>query len=123
MTTTQMHRVLAALVLAFALAACGGSGGSSSASSGSGGESAQPGAVTIADLAYDPADLSVATGTQVTWTNDDDATHTVTFDDSSVESSGQMKKGDTFSATFDEAGTYSYVCAVHPDMKAKVTVQ
>lgn len=123
MTTSRIFRVLAALTMVLALAACGSSGDGSAAASGGDGEtSAAPAAVTIDNLEYSPADLEVAAGTEVTWTNDDKAPHTVTFDHDAVSSSDEMATGDTFSATFDEAGTYDYICAIHPDMKAKVTV-
>ena len=122
MTTSRIFHVLAALVLVLALAACGGSGDSSAAASDTGEAAAEPASVTIDDLAYSPGDLSVSPGTEVTWTNDDEAPHTVTFDDDAAESSGELKTGDTYSVTFDEAGTYSYICAIHPDMKAAVSV-
>ena len=67
--------------------------------------------------------MKVAAGSTVTWTNDDDAPHTVTFDGDAVEDSGELAKGDTFEATFDEPGSYSYVCAIHPKMTATVTVE
>ena len=79
--------------------------------------------MTIDDLKYAPADATVAAGSEVTWTNNDEAPHTVTFDGDAVKSSGELKTGDTFSTTFADAGTYSYLCAIHPDMKGKVTVQ
>ena len=123
MNNTTTLRVLAALALTLSLAGCGGSGEDSAASSEAGGSSAESAAVTIADLAYSPAEISVAAGSEVTWTNDDKAPHTVTFDDEGVDSSEELKTGDTFSTSFDEAGTYAYTCAIHPDMKATVTVQ
>lgn len=126
MTPFTIFRVLSVLLVAFVLAACGGGGSTGSDSpvaSGSGEASAAAGEVTIADLKYDPANLEVAAGTEVTWTNDDDAPHTVSFDDDAVTDSEELAKGDTFSVTFDEAGEFSYVCAIHPDMKATVTVQ
>ena len=123
MNNSPTFRVLAALALTLTLAGCGGSGEDSAASSDAAGSSAEPGAVTIADLTYSPADLAVAAGSEVTWTNDDTAPHTVTFDDDGVESSEELKTGDSFSTTFEAAGTYAYTCAIHPDMKATVTVQ
>lgn len=123
MKTFTGFRVLAALGLSLALVGCGGSGGDSAASTQSSGGVAQPATVTIDDLKYMPDDVTVAAGGQVSWTNEDDAPHTVTFEDDTVTSSEEMKQGDTFTTTFDQAGTYAYVCAIHPDMKAKVTVQ
>lgn len=79
-------------------------------------------AIAIRDFAFNPGDL-VTTGGKVTWTNADDAPHTVTFDDSSLQSSGNLAKGQTFSATFAGTATYSYKCTIHPSMTGKITVK
>lgn len=121
MTTSRTLHVLAAFLLVPALAACGGSADGSAAASDAGGAAAAP-AVTIDDMAFSPADLTVAVGTEVTWSNDDDAPHTVTFDGDAPDSSGQLETGDTYSVTFEQAGTYRYICAIHPDMTATVSV-
>ena len=77
--------------------------------------------VTIDNFAFSPATLDVAAGTTVTWTNKQDVTHTVTADDGSFDS-GNIASGDTFSHTFDSAGTIAYHCAIHPTMKASIVV-
>ncbi len=68
--------------------------------------------VTIVNFAFDSAELTVAPGTTITWTNEDGAPHTVTADDGAFDS-GNMNTGDTFSFTFEEPGTYPYFCAYH----------
>lgn len=78
-------------------------------------------AVTIVDFDFDPAEISVATGDTVTWTNTDSATHTVKIDER--DSSGNLSQEDTFEATFDEAGSFSYACEIHSDMTGTVTVE
>jgi plastocyanin len=79
--------------------------------------------VEIADLAFAPEELSVAVGTEVTWVNNDpDLPHTATSDDD-VFDSGNLTEGDEFSFTFDEAGTFSYFCQVHPTMRGTVVVE
>ncbi len=65
--------------------------------------------------------LTVPVGTTVTWKNEDSMTHTVTATDNSFDS-GDLEQGATFSFTFTKAGTYSYVCQLHPNMKGTVTV-
>src|SRR2546423_890042 len=79
--------------------------------------------VMIENYQFTPAALAVHVGDTVTWTNMDDAPHTVTTSSGPVKiSSPTLNKGDTFSFTFTQAGTYQYYCAVHPEMKASVTV-
>lgn len=79
--------------------------------------------VAIENYAFSPAALTVAAGTKVTWTNKDTAPHTVTVSSGPVKfSSPSLQKGDTYTFTFTAAGTYSYYCAVHPSMVAKVVV-
>ncbi len=79
--------------------------------------------VTIRDFAFDPPDLSVSVGTTVTWTNEDGTTHTVTGTDSGGPiASRDLGRGDTYSVTFSEVGTYHYICSIHTTMTGTVTV-
>lgn len=78
-------------------------------------------AVTIQGFAFDPPAISVAVGGEVTWTNADPAPHTVTADDGSFDS-GPKDLGGTFSATFDQPGSFPYHCEIHPTMTGTVTV-
>lgn len=91
----------------------------SAPASGAGGGSST---VEIKDFTFTPSPISVAAGTTVQWTNADSAPHTVTFDDASITSSGNLNQGQMHSATFASAGTFSYKCAIHPSMKGEVTV-
>jgi plastocyanin len=139
MTRSLRHLAVTAAVAALLVTACGSSDSGSStgtvSGSGSGDRSygapeettaaaaapAGDGAVTIKDFAFDPGDASVAVGTAVTWTNDDDATHRIKSGDGSFDSE-DLKKGSTFEHTFDTAGTFEYVCGIHPSMKGTITV-
>ncbi len=78
-------------------------------------------AVVIVDFAFGPRALEVPVGGTVTWTNDDAFDHTVRDADGGFDS-GPMAEADTFEFTFDAAGTYEYMCAIHPSMTATVTV-
>jgi plastocyanin len=81
-------------------------------------------AVDIKGNAYVPPSLTVPLGSTVTWTNSDEAPHTVTSAAGGSElKSPTLQKGGKFSHMFHSAGTFSYYCAVHPDMKGTVTVQ
>jgi plastocyanin len=77
--------------------------------------------VQIVNFAFAPASIQVPAGTQVTWTNQDTAPHTVTFT-ASKSGSSTLQQGQTFSYTFKTPGTYAYYCAVHPYMTATVIV-
>ena len=86
-----------------------------------GGRDAAPGSVQIADFAFSPRDVEVASGTEVTWSNEDPSAHTVTADDGAFDS-GTMDPGARFAFRFDEPGTYDYSCLIHPTMRASVRV-
>jgi amicyanin len=80
-------------------------------------------AVNIAQFAFSPASLSVKVGTTVTWTNNDSEPHTVTSTNNSGPlKSPAMKSGDTYTFTFTTAGTFDYLCTIHPFMTATVVV-
>jgi plastocyanin len=78
--------------------------------------------VAIRNFAYVPPALSVVSGTAITWTNGDDVQHTVTADDGHSFDSNLLSKGQAFQLTAPAPGTYPYHCAVHPFMKATLTV-
>jgi plastocyanin len=78
--------------------------------------------VSIYNMSFASKNISVAKGTTVTWTNDDDMQHTVTADDNSFTSPA-LKVGDTYTHTFDNIGTISYHCSFHTGMKGSVAVK
>jgi len=79
--------------------------------------------IIIEGFRYLPTNLNVKVGTTVTWKNNDTAPHTVTsLDRVKTLDSDDLAQGDTFSFTFDTPGIYEYFCAIHPNMKATVTV-
>ena len=65
--------------------------------------------VSIADFAFQPADLTVGIGDTVVWTNNDLYPHTVTASDNSFDS-GNLTNGATFAHVFTEASDHAYVC-------------
>lgn len=79
--------------------------------------------VTIDNFAFSPTNLTVKVGTTITWTNKDPVGHSVLAVDDSWGSTNIMKTGQTYSYTFIKAGSYPYRCAVHPEMKATITVE
>ena len=79
--------------------------------------------IDIKNYAFVPASTTVAVGTKVTWVNEDTVPHTATTTSGPASfDSGQVAPGASYSAIFETAGTYSYYCADHPNMKATITV-
>jgi len=78
--------------------------------------------VTIANFAFVPKSITVAPGETVTWTNKDSTTHTVTEDKGAWDSKN-LAVGATFQHKFDQAGTFSYHCAIHASMTGTVVVK
>ncbi|MDT4917182.1 MAG: hypothetical protein QOH89_1882 [Pseudonocardiales bacterium] len=122
-----------ALTLAVvALTAC------SSSTSGGGPSDTNGTVISLKSLMFNPGDITVKAGTEVTWRNDEPITHTVTsgevtgLDKTTGLRTGQKPdglfdeklsgNGDTFSYTFTKAGTYSYYCDIHFGMNAKIIV-
>lgn len=126
-------RIARLVALAFAVilatAACSGASSptpAATAGQASGAASAAPSsgtgnAVSIAGFNFQPATITISAGTTVTWTNNDNASHTVTADDGSF-SSDRLASGATFSHTFATAGTFTYHCSIHSSMKGTVIV-
>ncbi|MEV0907045.1 cupredoxin domain-containing protein [Streptomyces hokutonensis] len=80
--------------------------------------------VLMKGYAFSPAALTITAGTTVTWTNEDTAPHDVKTTSGPVAiHSPMLSKGQSWSFTFTTAGSYGYVCTVHPGMTARMTVQ
>jgi len=77
--------------------------------------------LNIQNFAYQPANIQVRAGTTVTWTNQDNVPHSVTFKNG-MKDSGLLNQGQSLSYIFNTPGTYQYYCTVHPNMVATVTV-
>jgi plastocyanin len=78
--------------------------------------------VKIDNFSFGPVLLTVAVGTEVTWTNRDDIPHTIVADDKTFKSKA-LDTDETFSYTFDKPGTYPYFCSIHPHMTGRIVVQ
>jgi len=70
---------------------------------------------------FDPKTIEVKAGDTVTWTNDDNFTHTVQVDG---QEDHKVERGESVSISFDTPGTYHYVCTLHKrDMDGEVIVK
>lgn len=78
--------------------------------------------VSIVNMSFTPASITVSPGTTVKWNNNDNMTHTVTGDDKSFDS-GDISAGSSFARMFSVAGTYAYHCTIHPSMTGTVVVK
>ncbi len=78
--------------------------------------------VEISNFAYSPKVIEVKVGTTVTWTNKDGVKHDVKSDNGNTLDGPLLAKGETWSYTFEEAGTFDYHCSPHPYMKGSVIV-
>jgi plastocyanin len=78
--------------------------------------------VSIANFTFVPAEITIAPGESVTWTNDDGAPHGLEYADG-APGTNLLLPGASFSRQFDQPGTYDYSCAVHPYMTGRVVVR
>jgi plastocyanin len=129
--------VLLVLLAAFALfaAACGGGddgddgngeggGTSEPAGGGDGGGSTATLSVDAVDFGFEPADLDVEPGAEVTVTfsNTGEAPHTMTAD--TVGLNIEADPGATAEGTFTapDSGSIDFQCTIHPDMQGTISV-
>jgi plastocyanin len=132
--------LIACLALGLVVAGCGGDddddegggggsgGGAATQEQGGGGGGGGGAEVSMKDIQFHPADVTIKAGQTVTWTNDEAVAHDVDGSGQGVNFSsgpvGGMNEGDTFKFTFDKPGKYDYVCRVHaPGMAGTVTVK
>ena len=88
---------------------------------GTGAHKSASASVTMGDLFFSPASVTVAVGDTVTWSNTGQAPHNATADDGSFKTP-DLSHGESASHTFTSAGTFSYICTIHPQMKGAVRV-
>jgi plastocyanin len=77
--------------------------------------------VDIDDHAFDPAQRNIAPGTRVMFINNDTEPHTATADNGLFDT-GELEPGDSSWVSFEGAGTVTYHCELHPDMKGSIVV-
>ena len=109
----------------FLLAAAGALAATLFAAGCGGTSTSEPVATTEVSMAksyrFEPETIQIETGQTVTWTNDDNFTHTVQVDG---QKDHKLGRGERVSITFEEPGTYQYVCTLHrQDMDGEVIVR
>jgi len=64
----------------------------------------------------------VLVGDTIVWTNKDMVPHTVT-DTNGAFDSGELAPGKSWSLVAKKPGAYRYLCSLHPNMQAALTVK
>jgi len=77
--------------------------------------------VSAVDFGYMPSQVQVHAGQTVAWTNDGNESHDVTSDDDDWHS-GQLFPTVSYRHVFGFAGTFTYHCSIHLDMRGSITV-
>jgi plastocyanin len=79
--------------------------------------------IIIDNMSFNPISLVVKKGTKVTWTNQDSTPHSIKGSESNAAMmSGTLQNGDSYDVTFNEVGSFSYMCGIHPSMSGNVVV-
>ena len=104
------------LTAALILPGCGDGGGS-------GGGGAAKRTVSMKDLRFHPATLSIRPGQTVTWRNDEAVDHNVVATKGAEFRSRAFGSGRTYRFTARRAGVVQYVCTLHPGMEGTLLVR
>lgn len=78
--------------------------------------------VKISGFAFGPGKHTSTVGQPVTWINEDASPHQITIV-KSKERSPILLQGQSHAMGFNEAGTYDYICGLHPAMKGTIEVR
>lgn len=86
--------------------------------------------IKLSEISFKPKEVLIAKGTKITWVNDDSVEHYVNTDSHPAhtyykeQNSKSLKRGETYSITFDKTGIYPYHCSAHADqMTGNVLVE
>jgi len=79
--------------------------------------------VFIINFSYMPSTITIDRGETIIWINKDSDEHSVTSDSGRELNSSFLSKNESYSHTFNRAGTYSYHCTPHLYMKGTVIVK
>jgi plastocyanin len=121
-----MRRLTPLAILVLALAACGDTSTEDATTDAAVDCDANPGetvTVDIPEFAFDPTPVEVNACDSVVWENTHDQAHTSTGKGDKAWSTDNLAPGSTSEPVlFGEAGTFTYICALHPFMEGTVDV-
>jgi plastocyanin len=120
----MVRKVVASCGVVLALVALGGCGDDDDAGA------AAPAAdecadvtVDIGDFRFEPDPVQVDACDSVVWANTHDQAHTSTGNGDQSWTTGSLAPGaESEPVRFDDTGTFTYICALHPFMTGEVTV-
>ena len=81
----------------------------------------KPNEIIIDNFAFNPLELTISSGTTITWKNNHNVNHIIVSQN--LFESKTLKKGDEFAFTFNTPGEYNYYCSIHPSMRGRIIVK
>ncbi|MEO6406464.1 MAG: cupredoxin domain-containing protein [Ferruginibacter sp.] len=120
MKSLSMKLLYAVVFLVLLNVSCSKSDNNPGTGGGGGGATSTP--VSILVMSYSPSTVTVKTGTVVKWTNTDATSHTVTSDNGTTFSSGNIAAGAVFNYTTAATGNFPYHCTIHGVLMAGTLV-
>ena len=78
--------------------------------------------IVIDNFTFSPTPFKVKVGTTVTWVNHDDIPHSIVCLDLKVKSH-PLDTDETFACKIEQAGTFEYICGLHPHMHGQLVVE
>ncbi len=125
----RLTLVFGLVALAAVLAACSGASAAPATPADPGTPSGAAVSISAKDMKFSPSQVSVKAGAtfSIDFDNQDGAPHNIAISDASGAS---VSKGEivsskkvTYTVPALAAGTYPFICEVHPDMKGTITAQ
>lgn len=119
---TKFYAFLTLLIVLIGINSCSKSNNDVPPGGNPGGTTPGTNEVWMQNTTFVPATKTITKGTTITWTNKDASAHDVNSG-SGIFTSPSMGQNATFSYTFLNAGTFTYVCDFHPGMSGTIIVQ
>jgi plastocyanin len=126
---SRLTSILGLVALAAVLAACSGASAAPATPGPSTGSTGDTTSITAKDMQFVEKDVTVKAGTAfaIAFDNKDGAPHNIAISDSAggkvFEGSIVSGQAVTYSIPSLAAGTYTFICQVHPDMKGTITAK
>lgn len=108
---TQRRTILRAIGAGLVASVAGCAGGSGGGSGGA--DIVETTDVSMSGSQFDPRNIHVDAGAEVTWTNEDSTEHTVTAASDNWNMDVTVQAGESASHTFEASGVYDVYCSFH----------